>query len=165
MDRQSFNKMLVDAELPKEEFAKKFNISKATVNGWGSNRNNIPYWVESWLNYYIELREIKKALFTDMGIDMNNLLDGEETKNIGPKLRDEPAISIFERFKRYINNQETKNDYIKNSVYPHCESNIKEELGDAQDFTKSIESLKIEIEEEQNRRFEEFKKNLKINNP
>ncbi len=59
MERQLFNELINKAKITKKEFATLFNISQTTVNGWGSNRNKIPYWVKSWLTNYIELQELK----------------------------------------------------------------------------------------------------------
>ena len=60
MDRKLFNDKLKEANISKKEFAELMGISQTTVNGWGSNRNHIPYWVESWLENYIEMQKRKK---------------------------------------------------------------------------------------------------------
>ncbi len=62
MDRNTFNELLKEAKLSKKEFASIFEIAPTTVNGWGSNRNSIPYWVESWLKNYIALQECRELL-------------------------------------------------------------------------------------------------------
>lgn len=59
MDRMTFNTLLVEAEISKEEFAKKVNLKYNSVNNWGSSQN-VPHWVESWLELYIENAKCKK---------------------------------------------------------------------------------------------------------
>ena len=59
MDRVTFNALLVEAEITKEEFANKVNLKYASVNNWGSSQN-VPHWVESWLKLYIENYKCKK---------------------------------------------------------------------------------------------------------
>jgi hypothetical protein len=64
MDRVTFNTLLVEAEISKEEFAKKVNLKYTSVNNWGSSQN-VPHWVESWMLLYIENQKcmkLKKAI-------------------------------------------------------------------------------------------------------
>ena len=59
MDRMTFNALLAEAEISKEEFANKVNLKYTSVNNWGSSQN-VPHWVESWLELYIENDKCKK---------------------------------------------------------------------------------------------------------
>jgi hypothetical protein len=40
------------------------------VNSWGNNGRNVPYWVESWLNLYIDNKKYAqlKEVLKDSGI-------------------------------------------------------------------------------------------------
>lgn len=60
MDRQTFNDLLEKAQLKKEEFAEIVGLQYTSVNNWGSARQNVPHWVESWLSLYIENNQCKK---------------------------------------------------------------------------------------------------------
>lgn len=60
MDRQQFNEMLDSAELTKEEFANKVGLQYRSVNNWGTGAQNVPHWVESWLELYLENNQCKK---------------------------------------------------------------------------------------------------------
>ena len=73
MEKQEFEKLLMDANFTKKEFAKLFGISHQTVVNWG-NGKNIPYWVESWLHNYIELKEAKEH--------NNNVFSSEEVRKL-----------------------------------------------------------------------------------
>ena len=55
MDKIKFNKLLEDANLNKKELANLLGCAIQTVNNWGSTQN-IPYWVESWLENYIKAK-------------------------------------------------------------------------------------------------------------
>lgn len=48
--------LLVRANLSKKDFAKMVGISQQSVNNWGSSKN-VPYWVKSYLQNYIKLRQ------------------------------------------------------------------------------------------------------------
>ena len=61
MDLETFEKMLKEAGLTKRELAKILNKSPQTVYNWGKAQD-IPYWVESWLKNYIELKKCKSEL-------------------------------------------------------------------------------------------------------
>lgn len=69
MDNENFKQMLADAELSRSKLADILNIKVGSVNNWGSTQN-IPYWVESWLNNYIEKRKFEKVKQTlkDTGV-------------------------------------------------------------------------------------------------
>lgn len=48
--------LLARANLSKKDFAKMVGISQQSVNNWGSSKN-VPYWVKSYLQNYIKLRQ------------------------------------------------------------------------------------------------------------
>lgn len=60
MDRQQFNEMLEKAELSKEEFSNRVGLQYRSVNNWGTGAQNVPHWVESWLELYFENNQCKK---------------------------------------------------------------------------------------------------------
>ncbi len=60
MDRELFKKLLKNAQLNKKTFGELLGTSHNTVNAWGSNGRDFPYWVKSWLNLYIENKECKE---------------------------------------------------------------------------------------------------------
>lgn len=53
--------MLKLSRLSKKELAEKTNLAYSTVNNWGSSQN-IPHWVESWLENYIKAKFFDKFL-------------------------------------------------------------------------------------------------------
>jgi len=61
VDKIKFNKLLEDANLNKKELANLLGCAIQTVNNWGSTQN-IPYWVESWLNNYIKAKVSDKVI-------------------------------------------------------------------------------------------------------
>ncbi|MDD2267051.1 XRE family transcriptional regulator [Sulfuricurvum sp.] len=71
MDRDSFNQKLNDAKLSRKEFAALFGLNYQSVNGWGSNDREFPYWVESWLDLYIENEKYKrlKSVIKDIQLE------------------------------------------------------------------------------------------------
>ncbi len=65
MDKYAFNDLLKIAGLSKKEFAEILGTTGGTISNWGNEGREIPYWVESWLNLYIEnkqCRKIKEAI-------------------------------------------------------------------------------------------------------
>jgi len=60
MDRNEFKALLKNANLTKQTFADILGTSYNTVNAWGSNGRDYPYWVKSWLTLYIENKECKE---------------------------------------------------------------------------------------------------------
>ena len=65
MDKQLFNDLLKTAGLAKKEFGELLGTTGATISNWGNEGREIPYWVESWLNLYIEnmhCKQIKEAI-------------------------------------------------------------------------------------------------------
>jgi hypothetical protein len=65
VDKLLFKELLKKAGLSKKELAALLDIPYATANSWGNNGRDFPYWVESWLNLYIEnkaCKELKKLM-------------------------------------------------------------------------------------------------------
>lgn len=60
MDKHVFNNLLKTAGLSKKEFGEILGTSGATISNWGNEGREIPYWVESWLQLYIENMQCKK---------------------------------------------------------------------------------------------------------
>ena len=61
MEKEKFNSLLKKASLSKKEFANIIGISIGSLNNWGSTQN-IPYWVESWLENYIKAKDMDKII-------------------------------------------------------------------------------------------------------
>lgn len=55
MNKEEFDRLLKQAKFNKKEFSQELGIAQQTVNCWGTTQN-IPYWVESWLNNYIKAK-------------------------------------------------------------------------------------------------------------
>lgn len=53
LTRNEFNDLLKEACISKKQFAEYLKTSYNTVNAWGSNGREVPYWVKSWLRLYI----------------------------------------------------------------------------------------------------------------
>ncbi len=71
MEKEEFNKLLNKAGITKKEFANIIGISQGSLNNWGSTQN-IPYWVESWLENYIKAKtykDIKDKVFEIEGVE------------------------------------------------------------------------------------------------
>lgn len=69
MDKEELKELLQQANLTKKEFAGIIGISFGALNNWGSTQN-IPYWVKSWLENYIEkikFETVKRTL-KDSGV-------------------------------------------------------------------------------------------------
>lgn len=60
MNNDIFKELLKKANLTKKSFSELLGTSTQSVNNWGSNGRDIPYWVESWLSLYIENKECKE---------------------------------------------------------------------------------------------------------
>ncbi len=75
MEQRELKILLSQAKLSKKEFAQMVGISQQSVNNWGSNKN-IPYWVKSYLQNYIKLRQYEeiKDKIQEFGI-LNNFLE------------------------------------------------------------------------------------------
>ena len=61
MDTKRLKNLLKIAGLSKKVLAEKTNLAYSTVNNWGSSQN-IPHWVESWLENYIKARCFEKIV-------------------------------------------------------------------------------------------------------
>ena len=61
MDKIQFKKLLEKASLSQKELSGILNTSNQTINNWGSNGRDIPYWVESWLKNYIKAKDMDKV--------------------------------------------------------------------------------------------------------
>jgi hypothetical protein len=65
MNKEKFNNLLSNANLSKKDFSEIFDLSQTTVNGWGGVDKAVPYWVESWLELYVEnikFKTLKSAI-------------------------------------------------------------------------------------------------------
>ncbi len=60
MDKHKLKLLLSKANLTKKELANLTNLAHSTVNNWGSGQN-IPHWVESWLENYIKAKDMDKV--------------------------------------------------------------------------------------------------------
>lgn len=70
INRDEFKELLKSANLTKKSFAELLGTSYNTINAWGSNNRDIPYWVKSWLTLYIENKECKelKQILKNSGV-------------------------------------------------------------------------------------------------
>lgn len=55
MDNNKFVKLLKESNLNKKEFSEKTKLAYSTVANW-STTNNVPEWVESWLENYTKAK-------------------------------------------------------------------------------------------------------------
>ncbi len=55
MNKKEFNLTLKQTGLSQKKFADILGIASQTVNSWGTTQN-IPYWVESWLDNYAKAK-------------------------------------------------------------------------------------------------------------
>jgi len=55
MDKVKLNLLLSSAKLKKKDLSILLGVAQSTVNNWGSSKE-IPYWLESWLNFYIKAK-------------------------------------------------------------------------------------------------------------
>ena len=61
MNLDEFKALLKKAGFSKKTFSEDVEIALSTVNGWGSaNKPPVPFWVEKYLNLYIENKECKE---------------------------------------------------------------------------------------------------------
>jgi DNA-binding transcriptional regulator YiaG len=77
MTKETFKILLKQANLNKKELAEVLGIAQQTVNCWGSTQN-IPYWVESWLENYIKAKsyeDVKNKIFEIEKIEHKSLGD------------------------------------------------------------------------------------------
>lgn len=62
MTKLEFNNLLKKADLTQKKLAELLSTSNQTVNNWGNNGRDIPYWVESWLENYIKSKDMDKII-------------------------------------------------------------------------------------------------------
>ena len=77
MDKETLNELLKKASLSRKDLAEKLNCAQQTINNWGSTQN-IPYWVESWLENYIKAKsyeDVKNKIFEIEKIEHKSLGD------------------------------------------------------------------------------------------
>ena len=60
MENEEFKILLKNAALTKKSFSELLGVSYNAVNGWGTNGRDYPYWVQSWLELYIENKDCKE---------------------------------------------------------------------------------------------------------
>ena len=60
MNNDVFKELLKKAGLTKKAFSEILGTSTQSVNNWGSNGRDFPYWVKSCLSLYIENKECKE---------------------------------------------------------------------------------------------------------
>jgi len=61
LNLDEFKALLKKAGFSKKTFSEDVEIALSTVNGWGSaNKPPVPFWVEKYLNLYIENKECKE---------------------------------------------------------------------------------------------------------
>lgn len=60
MKKEDFKLLLKKAGFNKRTFSEYLGVKYQTINSWGNNNRGIPYWVESWLNLYIENKKCKE---------------------------------------------------------------------------------------------------------
>ena len=69
MTKEKLKELLREAALNKKQLSEILGIAQQTVNCWGTTQN-VPYWVESWLENYIEKKKFDnmKRVLKDSGI-------------------------------------------------------------------------------------------------
>ena len=70
MEKESFKQLLKKADFNKRTFSQYLGLKYQSVNSWGNNGRNVPYWVESWLNLYIDNKRYSqiKEILKDSGV-------------------------------------------------------------------------------------------------
>ena len=61
MTNEELKELLKKANINKKELSDILGIAQQTVNCWGTTQN-IPYWVESWLENYIKSKDLEKIV-------------------------------------------------------------------------------------------------------
>ncbi len=59
MNNQLFEELLKEGKLSKKDFAGLVKMNYNSIVNW-NKLDKIPQWVETWLNLYIENRDLKK---------------------------------------------------------------------------------------------------------
>lgn len=75
LEHKELKVLLAKANLSKKDFAKMVGISQQSVNNWGSSKN-VPYWVKSYLQNYIKLKQYEaiREKIEELGI-LNQVQD------------------------------------------------------------------------------------------
>jgi len=60
MEKEKFSELLKVAGLSKKDFAELVGTSAGAVSNWGVSGRDFPYWIESWINLYIDNKSFKK---------------------------------------------------------------------------------------------------------
>ncbi len=74
MEYEEFEELLKDAKLTKKEFAELVGMHTGSISNW-KKLKNIPIWVRSWLNFYIEAKKC-----VDIGDDVK--IDKQEYQEL-----------------------------------------------------------------------------------
>ena len=76
MNKEDFKLLLKKAKLNKKGLSNILGLKYQSVNSWGNNNRAIPYWLESWLNLYIENKRFKQIeeILKDSGICEKGLI-------------------------------------------------------------------------------------------
>jgi transcriptional regulator with XRE-family HTH domain len=61
MTKEKLKILLKQAGLTKKELSEILGITQGSINCWGTTQN-IPYWVESWLENYIKAKVSDKVI-------------------------------------------------------------------------------------------------------
>ena len=70
MEKENLKQLLKKADYNKRTLSQYLGLKYQSVNSWGNNGRNVPYWVESWLNLYIDNKKYAqlKEVLKDSGI-------------------------------------------------------------------------------------------------
>lgn len=130
MEKLEFDKLLkIGGFKTKKEFANLFELNPKSVNNWGTSQN-IPYWVESWLNNYIEAKEFRDTLQKDIGVDLNWLAADKK----------EPVSNLIARYTQQSSQKPLEGDDINDTDDMTTQGIIKAEK------EAKIERMGIELE-------------------
>lgn len=72
MDKEKFELLLKEASLSKKEFAKLVDMNYKSVVNWNTSEN-VPLWVESWLENYIKAKKFDDLVEIIMPYFLDNL--------------------------------------------------------------------------------------------
>ena len=70
MEKEIFKQLLKKADFNKRTFSQYLGLKYQSVNSWGNNGRNIPYWVESWFFFYFDNNKymLLKEILNDRGV-------------------------------------------------------------------------------------------------
>jgi hypothetical protein len=60
MEYEKFKKILKENDLTLKKFSELSGVKYGTCRHWGKNGRPVSDWVESWLNLYLEKKELEK---------------------------------------------------------------------------------------------------------